>query len=221
MRRWFINLPDADLAYFPEGSEGFGDYFKAVSWAQKYARVNREVMMEEVLAVLRTHFPDLATGEMAVNCHHNYVSKERHFGKEVYVTRKGAVRAGDGELGIIPGSMGARSFIVRGKGNPDSFCTCSHGAGRAMTVTQPRRVQLSVPSSRRPGRVGGRHCSPLKSGKGKPSGGRFRLTCQFPGERTLSIVETGGRAGHRPAGRPPLPPANLGNTLRVYCKEGA
>jgi len=139
MRRWFINLPDQDLAYFPEGSEGFGDYFKAVSWAQAYARANREVMMEAVLAVLRMHFPDLAATETAVNCHHNYVSREHHFGKDVYVTRKGAVRAGEGELGIIPGSMGARSFIVRGKGNRESFCTCSHGAGRAMSRTEAKR----------------------------------------------------------------------------------
>ena len=139
MRRWFINLPDQDLAYFPEGSEGFGDYFKAVSWAQKYARANREVMMEEVLTVLRSIFPDLTVTEEAVNCHHNYVTRERHFGKDVYLTRKGAVRAGKGELGIIPGSMGAKSFIVRGKGNPDSFCTCSHGAGRAMSRKEAKR----------------------------------------------------------------------------------
>jgi tRNA-splicing ligase RtcB len=139
MRRWFINLPDQDLAYFPEGSEGFGDYFKAVSWAQRYARANREVMMGEVLAVLARRFPDLATTQTAVNCHHNYVTRERHFGADVFVTRKGAVRAGDGELGIIPGSMGARSFIVRGKGNRDSFCTCSHGAGRAMSRNEARR----------------------------------------------------------------------------------
>jgi tRNA-splicing ligase RtcB len=139
MRRWFINLPDADLAYFPEGSEGFGDYFRAVSWAQKYALANREVMMGQVLAALRTHFPDLAARELAVNCHHNYVTREHHFGKDVYVTRKGAVRAGAGELGIIPGSMGAKSFIVRGKGNPDSFCTCSHGAGRAMSRNEAKR----------------------------------------------------------------------------------
>ena len=139
MRRWFINLPDQDLAYFPEGSEGFGDYFKAVSWAQRYARANREVMMSEVLAVLARRFPDLTTSEMAVNCHHNYVAKEHHFGKDVYVTRKGAVRAGEGELGIIPGSMGAKSFIVRGKGNAESFCTCSHGAGRAMSRHEAKR----------------------------------------------------------------------------------
>jgi tRNA-splicing ligase RtcB len=139
MRRWFINLPDQDLAYFPEGSEGFIDYIRAVSWAQQYALANREVMMERVLGVLRAAFPDLATSELAVNCHHNYVARERHFGKDVYVTRKGAVRAGLGELGIIPGSMGARSFIVRGLGNPESLGACSHGAGRAMSRTEARR----------------------------------------------------------------------------------
>ena len=122
-----------------EGSEGFGDYFKAVSWAQKYARANREVMMEQVLGVLRTVFPDLATTQEAVNCHHNYVTRERHFGKDVFVTRKGVVKAAEGDLGIIPGSMGAKSFIVRGKGNRDSFCTCSHGAGRAMSRKEAKR----------------------------------------------------------------------------------
>ena len=139
MRRWFINLPDQDLAYFPEGSEGFADYFKAVSWAQRYARANREVMMANVLAALKGFWPELETTQEAVNCHHNYVARERHFGADVYVTRKGAVRAGEGELGIIPGSMGARSFIVRGKGNRDSFCTCSHGAGRAMSRAEAKR----------------------------------------------------------------------------------
>ena len=139
MERWFIHLPDKDLAYFPEGSDGFVSYIRAVSWAQKYAMANREVMMDQVLAVLRMVFPDLTTGEMAVNCHHNYVTQEHHFGKDVWLTRKGAVRAGLGELGIIPGSMGAKSFIVRGKGNPESFCTCSHGAGRAMSRTEAKR----------------------------------------------------------------------------------
>jgi tRNA-splicing ligase RtcB (3'-phosphate/5'-hydroxy nucleic acid ligase) len=139
MRRWFINVPDEDLAYFAEGSEGFIDYIRAVSWAQKYARANRETMMELVLDALRVEWPDLAVDEMAVNCHHNYVAKERHFGKDVFVTRKGAVRAGEGELGIIPGSMGAKSFIVRGKGNPHSFCTCSHGAGRTMSRNEAKR----------------------------------------------------------------------------------
>ncbi len=139
MRRWFVNLPDVDLAYFAEGSEGFIDYIRAVSWAQRYARANRETMMENVLGALRKTFPDLETTQVAVNCHHNYVTREKHFGKEVFVTRKGAVRAGEGDLGIIPGSMGARSFIVRGKGNADSFCTCSHGAGRAMSRTEAKR----------------------------------------------------------------------------------
>ncbi|MBY0564280.1 MAG: RtcB family protein [Hyphomonadaceae bacterium] len=139
MKRWFINLPDEDLAYFPEGSEGFIDYVRAVSWAQKYALANRETMMEQVLDLLRAEWPDLFTTELAVNCHHNYVAKEKHFGKDVFVTRKGAVRAGVGELGIIPGSMGAKSFIVRGRGNRDSFCTCSHGAGRAMSRNEAKR----------------------------------------------------------------------------------
>ncbi len=133
MRRWFINLPDEDLAYLPEGSQHFGDYVRAVGWAQDYARTNRELMLASVLAVLRKSFPQLDATELAVNCHHNYVAKEEHFGASVWLTRKGAVRAGEGELGIIPGSMGARSFIVRGKGNPESFSTCSHGAGRAMS----------------------------------------------------------------------------------------
>jgi tRNA-splicing ligase RtcB len=139
MRRWFVNLPDQDLAYLPEGTEHFAAYVRAVGWAQLYARLNRELMVEAILDVLRGSFPHLATDEMAVNCHHNYVVKERHFGKDVWLTRKGAVRAGAGELGIIPGSMGAKSFIVRGKGNADSFETCSHGAGRAMSRTEAKR----------------------------------------------------------------------------------
>jgi len=139
MLRWFVNLPDKDLAYLPEGTEHFAAYVRAVGWAQGYARVNRELIMEAILDVLRRSFPHLAKGDTAVNCHHNYVVKERHFGEDVWLTRKGAVRAGVGELGIIPGSMGAKSFIVRGKGNPDSFETCSHGAGRAMSRNEAKR----------------------------------------------------------------------------------
>ncbi len=139
MERWFIHLPDKDLSYLAEGSEHFYDYVKAVGWAQDYARTNRRIMMNRVLAVMEARFRDFALGDVAVNCHHNYVSKETHFGAEVWVTRKGAVRAGAGELGIIPGSMGARSFIVRGKGNADSFCSCSHGAGRAMSRGEAKR----------------------------------------------------------------------------------
>lgn len=138
MARWFINLPDIDLAYIPEGSELFGDYIEALHWAQEFAALNRIEMMKATLSVLHKHFGDKVgnTSETAVNCHHNYVAKEKHFGKGVWLTRKGAVSAKRGELGIIPGSMGAKSFIVRGKGNLDSFCTCSHGAGRVMSRGQ-------------------------------------------------------------------------------------
>ena len=134
MKKWFINLPDADLAYLPEGSPNFGRYVRAVKWAQEFARLNRETMMQASLGALGTALGrPIGTGEHAINCHHNYVAMEEHFGEKVWVTRKGAVRAGEGDLGIIPGSMGARSYIVRGKGNPESFCSCSHGAGRAMS----------------------------------------------------------------------------------------
>jgi tRNA-splicing ligase RtcB len=140
MTRWFINLPDENLAYFPEGTEHFDDYVEAVGWAQDFARVNREVMMAAVLSALGlAGLPAFTTPSMAVNCHHNYVAREHHYGADVWVTRKGAVRAGEGEYGIIPGSMGAKSFIVRGKGNPESFCSCSHGAGRAMSRTEARK----------------------------------------------------------------------------------
>jgi len=146
MRRWFINLPDQDLAYLPEGSLLFDDYLDAVMWAQKYALTNRVLMMAATLnAVCATLRPnddfqfELGDSETAVNCHHNYVARESHFGENVLVTRKGAVRAREGDLGIIPGSMGAKSFIVRGKGNADSFHSCSHGAGRAMSRTEAKR----------------------------------------------------------------------------------
>src|SRR4030095_16270020 len=140
MRRWFINLPDQDLAYLPEGTEHFDDYVEAVHWAQEYARTNRELMMAAGLSALHTSdLPPFEACLEAVNCHHNYVAVEHHFGENVFVTRKGAVRARLGELGIIPGSMGARSYIVRGLGNDQSFHSCSHGAGRAMSRTEERR----------------------------------------------------------------------------------
>lgn len=140
MERWFINLPDKDLAYLPQGSELFDDYWQALHWAQEFARINRELMMQAALDALRISVPkEFFCAETAVNCHHNYVSWENHFGANVMVTRKGAVRAREGDLGIIPGSMGARSFIVSGKGNRESFCSCSHGAGRAMSRTEARR----------------------------------------------------------------------------------
>ena len=141
MERWMIHLPDQNLAYLPEGSEHFGDYVEAVEWAQDYARHNRELMMQATLKALAEArgIPPFHLGDMAVNCHHNYVAREHHYGKDVLVTRKGAVRARSGDLGIIPGSMGTRSYIVRGKGHPESFDSCSHGAGRAMSRTEAKK----------------------------------------------------------------------------------
>lgn len=146
MRRYHINLPDQDLAYIPEGSLLFNDYMEALSWAQEFAMENRKVMMRSVIKVLNDAFKRNvvdSNSEMAVNCHHNYVSREKHFGQNVLLTRKGAVSAKKDELGIIPGSMGAKSFIVRGKGNRDSFCSCSHGAGRKMSRREAGR-QITV-----------------------------------------------------------------------------
>lgn len=136
------NLPDKDLAYFKEGTEHFNDYVEAVTMAQDFARINREVMMDRALRALSDsgQVPKFQWKMMAVQCHHNYVQKEEHFGKQVYVTRKGAVHAGLGVFGIIPGSMGAKSFIVRGKGNADSFSSCSHGAGRKMSRGEAKRT---------------------------------------------------------------------------------
>lgn len=140
MERWFINLPDKDLAYIPQGSALFNDYFEAVHWAQEFARTNRDIMMVAAIQSLRDIIqkPFICDAE-AVNCHHNYVSWERHFGENVMLTRKGAVDAHEGVMGIIPGSMGAKSFIVRGKGNRESFMSCSHGAGRAMSRGEARK----------------------------------------------------------------------------------
>ena len=141
MRKWHINLPDQDLAYFPEGTDHFDDYVEAVEWAQDFAALNRRVMMTHVLDALRKQITKPFEAECeAVNCHHNYVTRENHFGENVLVTRKGAVRAAKGTLGIIPGSMGAKSFIVRGLGNAESFDSCSHGAGRVMSRTQAKKL---------------------------------------------------------------------------------
>lgn len=145
MRRYHINLPDVDLAYLPEGSDYFDEYIRAVGWAQRFAAANRVVMMAAVLTVLQKHFTTyegyapVTTDEQYINCHHNYVAEERHYGDDVWVTRKGAVNAAQGAMGIIPGSMGAKSFIVRGKGNPESFNSCSHGAGRVMSRGEAKR----------------------------------------------------------------------------------
>ncbi len=133
MGRHLHHLPDKDLAYFTEGAEHFDDYVEAVHWAQDYAMDNRREMMRLILETLNKELPKFGVTKEAINCHHNYVSIEQHFGENVYITRKGAIRARVDELGIIPGSMGAKSYIVRGKGNPESFCSCSHGAGRRMS----------------------------------------------------------------------------------------
>ena len=141
MRRHFINLPDRDLAYLPEGTDHFRDYLEAVGWAQDYAMKNRELMMKGIVRALgaSSELPAFDAAVEAVNCHHNYVAREHHYGRDVLVTRKGAVRARQGDLGIIPGSMGAKSFIVRGLGHPESFCSSSHGAGRLMSRTEAKR----------------------------------------------------------------------------------
>jgi tRNA-splicing ligase RtcB len=141
MRRLVTTLPDADLAYFTEGTEHFADYVEAVEWAQTFAMTNRRLMMNAIVAAVAAvpGIPPFRATVQAVNCHHNYVAREHHYGADVLVTRKGAVRARVGDLGIIPGSMGASSFIVRGKGNPESFNSCSHGAGRAMSRTAAKR----------------------------------------------------------------------------------
>jgi tRNA-splicing ligase RtcB len=141
MEQYFISLPDGDLAYLPEDTDDFNDYVEAVQWAQDYALNNRRVMMEAVIAALRRHIAvEFTITQEAINCHHNYVEKENHFGRNLWVTRKGAIRARVGDLGIIPGSMGQKSYIVRGKGNLESYCSCSHGAGRKMSRTAARKT---------------------------------------------------------------------------------
>ena len=139
MRVHHINLPDADLAYVSEGTELYDDYVCAVQWAQTYAEYNRRIMMNDIVNQLLRTLPAFTVGETAVECHHNYVEMENHYGRNVWVTRKGAVRAREGDMGIIPGSMGARSYIVRGKGCAESFNSCSHGAGRTMSRGEARK----------------------------------------------------------------------------------
>jgi tRNA-splicing ligase RtcB (3'-phosphate/5'-hydroxy nucleic acid ligase) len=139
MARLDMHLPDRNLAYVREGSSLFDDYVEAVGWAQDYARANRRELMQLVLDAIAPRLPPFAATEAAINCHHNYVEQERHFGERVWVTRKGAIRAREGELGIIPGSMGARSYIVRGKGSPESFDSCAHGAGRRMSRSEAKK----------------------------------------------------------------------------------
>ncbi len=140
--KWFIDLPDPELAYLPAKSEEFQDYLKAVHFAQRFALVNRKIMLKATMDAVSNFLgkPILLEESDIINCHHNYVAWEHHYGKNVLVTRKGAVRAQDGDRGIIPGSMGARTYIVKGLGNPESFCSCSHGAGRAMGRNEAKRT---------------------------------------------------------------------------------
>ncbi len=140
MQRLQRNLPDRDLAYFDEGTENFDDYVFAVHWAQDYAMWNRREMMRLIVDALKGVLPDFTVTKEAINCHHNYVAVENHFGADVYLTRKGAISAREGELGIIPGSMGAKSYIVKGLGDAKSFCSCSHGAGRTMSRTAAKKA---------------------------------------------------------------------------------
>lgn len=132
-------LPDIYLASLKEGTEDFDWYMKAAHWAQDYAMANRQIILEDVLEALRVLKPSTELEGEIVNCHHNYVAQEEHFGETIWVTRKGAIRAGLGEKGIIPGSMGARSYIVEGLGNEESFCSSSHGAGRKMSRTEAKK----------------------------------------------------------------------------------
>ena len=141
MRKWMRNLPDVNLSYLKEGTDSFDDYVQAVEWAQGFALTNRRLMMDNLIHAIREtgELPPFETTQAVINCHHNYVAVESHYGEEVWVTRKGAVRARTGDMGIIPGSMGACSYIIRGKGNAESFHSCSHGAGRAMSRGEAKR----------------------------------------------------------------------------------
>jgi len=141
MEKWFINLPHKDLAYFPQGTKYFDDYWQAVMWAQEYALINRQEMMRLVLQTLSqtTELPPFQIIGEAISCHHNYVAIENHYNSNVFLTRKGAISARVGQWGIIPGSMGTKSYIVQGKGNAESFCSCSHGAGRRMGRKEAKR----------------------------------------------------------------------------------
>lgn len=144
IKNYFINLPDPNLAYLVQGTMEFNDYVHDMHWCQLYAKFNRQEMLNRILReiayIVYKDFDVSRFNGLRVDCHHNYSQMEEHYGAKVFVTRKGAVSAQNGEFGIIPGSMGAKSFIVKGKGNIESFCSCSHGAGRVMSRTQARKT---------------------------------------------------------------------------------
>jgi tRNA-splicing ligase RtcB len=145
MKQYFINTPDVDLAYLAQGTKEFKEYLHDLMWAQQFASCNREEMIRQALRAISFHVYNddrlaLDSSLEVINCHHNYTAIENHFGKNVYITRKGAVSAKEGQLGIIPGSMSTGSFIVEGLGNRESFCSCSHGAGRSMSRSKARQL---------------------------------------------------------------------------------
>lgn len=146
MKEYFITLPDPDLAYLVQNSHEFKEYLHDLFWGQRFAKANREEMLDRVLREVLysvgklNEYKENKDKYFRVNCHHNYTNIENHFGRNIYVTRKGAISAKENEWGIIPGSMGTRSYIVQGLGNRDSFCSCSHGAGRKMSRTKARNT---------------------------------------------------------------------------------
>ncbi len=139
MRAYFIELEDPDLAYLVEGTPEFDAYIRHMLWAQDYALANREVMVDAVLAEVAAVVGRDVDGSQRINCHHNFTAREHHHGRNLWITRKGAIRARSGDLGVIPGSMGTRTYIVEGAGSPASYCSCSHGAGRRLSRGQARR----------------------------------------------------------------------------------
>jgi tRNA-splicing ligase RtcB len=139
-KKWFIELPDPELAYLPAGTQEFKDYLDAVHFAQRFALRNREIMLEATALTISSVTGKLFPLDNVINTHHNYVAWENHYGKNALITRKGAVRAQNGDMCIIPGSMGTRTYIAQGLGNPESFHSCSHGAGRAMGRNEAKRT---------------------------------------------------------------------------------
>ena len=139
MEKWYITLPDADLAYLVEDTPEFDDYMADLDWAQEFALLNREEMMERIIKILQYRCGDFEETDR-IQCHHNFTKREHHFGKNILVSRKGAIEAREGQAGLIPGSMGTRSYVVRGKGDADSFNTAPHGAGRRMSRSQARKT---------------------------------------------------------------------------------
>ena len=139
MEKWYINLPDPDLAYLVQDTPEFDAYIADLEWAQEFALLNREEMMERIIRILQYRCGDFEEVER-IQCHHNFTKREHHFGQNILVSRKGAIEAREGQLGLIPGSMGTRSYVVRGKGNADSFNTAPHGAGRRMSRGQARKT---------------------------------------------------------------------------------